>query len=235
MRKINPLAAIIVFNILVFIYQVMIEIFTTIYSIEGIQLDKAQFQIISILTGTGFTTSESELMLLTKRRRKITELMMLFSYIFNISIVSTLVNIIISSAGPAINELIIGIVLTIINFLIIALLNKSTKVKSKLENFIKKIATNVRKKRKNPISVYDTLGDKVIAEINVLKINNNMNNINTEKLKEKYDIQVLVIKRGEQVISSIEPNITINYNDIVIVFGKMRNIKKIFVKEKSRK
>ncbi len=213
----------------------MIEIFTTIYSIEGIQLDKAQFQIISILTGTGFTTSESELMLLTKRRRKITELMMLFSYIFNISIVSTLVNIIISSAGPAINELIIGIVLTIINFLIIALLNKSTKVKSKLENFIKKIATNVRKKRKNPISVYDTLGDKVIAEINVLKINNNMNNINTEKLKEKYDIQVLVIKRGEQVISSIEPNITINYNDIVIVFGKMRNIKKIFVKEKSRK
>lgn len=235
MRKINLLAAIIVFNILVFIYQVMIEIFTTIYSIEGIQLDKAQFQIISILTGTGFTTSESELMLLTKRRRKITELMMLFSYIFNISIVSTLVNIIISSAGPAINELIIGIVLTIINFLIIALLNKSTKVKSKLENFIKKIATNVRKKRKNPISVYDTLGDKVIAEINVLKINNNMNNINTEKLKEKYDIQVLVIKRGEQVISSIEPNITINYNDIVIVFGKMRNIKKIFVKEKSRK
>ena len=213
----------------------MIEIFTTIYSIEGIQLDKAQFQIISILTGTGFTTSESELMLLTKRRRKITELMMLFSYIFNISIVSTLVNIIISSAGPAINELIIGIVLTIINFLIIALLNKSTKVKSKLENFIKKIATNVRKKRKNPISVYDTLGDKVIAEINVLKINNNMNNINTEKLKEKYDIQVLVIKRGEQVISSIELNITINYNDIVIVFGKMRNIKKIFVKEKSRK
>ena len=235
MRKINLLAAIIVFNILVFIYQVMIEIFTTIYSIEGIQLDKAQFQIISILTGTGFTTSESELMLLTKRRRKITELMMLFSYIFNISIVSTLVNIIISSAGPAINELIIGIVLTIINFLIIALLNKSTKVKSKLENFIKKIATNVRKKRKNPISVYDTLGDKEIAEINVLKINNNMNNINTEKLKEKYDIQVLVIKRGEQVISSIEPNITINYNDIVIVFGKMRNIKKIFVKEKSRK
>ena len=235
MRKINLLAAIIVFNILVFIYQVMIEIFTTIYSIEGIQLDKAQFQIISILTGTGFTTSESELMLLTKRRRKITELMMLFSYIFNISIVSTLVNIIISSAGPAINELIIGIVLTIINFLIIALLNKSTKVKRKLENLIKKIATNVRKKRKNPISVYDTLGDKVIAEINVLKINNNMNNINTEKLKEKYDIQVLVIKRGEQVISSIEPNITINYNDIVIVFGKMRNIKKIFVKEKSRK
>ena len=230
MRKINLLAAIIVSNILVFIYQVMIEIFTTIYSIEGIQLDKAQFQIISILTGTGFTTSESELMLLTKRRRKITELMMLFSYIFNISIVSTLVNIIISSAGPAINELIIGIVLTIINFLIIALLNKSTKVKSKLENFIKKIATNVRKKRKNPISVYDTLGDKVIAEINVLKINNNMNNINTEKLKEKYDIQVLVIKRGEQVISSIEPNITINYNDIVIVFGKMRNIKKIFVR-----
>lgn len=234
MRKINLLAAIIVFNILVFIYQVMIEIFTTIYSIEGIQLDKAQFQIISILTGTGFTTSESELMLLTKRRRKITELMMLFSYIFNISIVSTLVNIIISSAGPAINELIIGIVLTIINFLIIALLNKSTKVKSKLENFIKKIATNVRKKRKNPISVYDTLGDKVIAEINVLKINNNMNNINTEKLKEKYDIQVLVIKRGEQVISSIEPNITINYNDIVIVFGKMRNIKKIFVKGAGR-
>ena len=234
MRKINLLAAIIVFNILVFIYQVMIEIFTTIYSIEGIQLDKAQFQIISILTGTGFTTSESELMLLTKRRRKITELMMLFSYIFNISIVSTLVNIIISSAGPAINELIIGIVLTIINFLIIALLNKSTKVKSKLENFIKKIATNVRKKRKNPISVYDTLGDKVIAEINVLKINNNMNNINTEKLKEKYDIQVLVIKRGGQVISSIEPNITINYNDIVIVFGKMRNIKKIFVKGAGR-
>lgn len=68
-------------------YQIIIEIFSSIFSIEGVQIDKSKFQVISILTGTGFTTNESELMLSTKRRRKLTQILILFSYLFNITIV----------------------------------------------------------------------------------------------------------------------------------------------------
>ena len=90
--NINLLAAIIVFNVLILMYQIIIEIFSSIFSIEGVQIDKSKFQVISILTGTGFTTNESELMLSTKRRRKLTQILILFSYLFNITIVSTIIN-----------------------------------------------------------------------------------------------------------------------------------------------
>ena len=152
---INLLASIILFNLLIIIYQIIIEIFTAIFRIEGVQIDKARFQIISIITGTGFTTSESELMLATKRRRKLTQMIILFSYIFNISIVTTIVNVFISYSPQDTNlfEFEIGAGLTAINILLLIGLNKSTRIRKVFDNIAIKIATRVEKKRINPISV----------------------------------------------------------------------------------
>ncbi len=143
MSAINLLAAIIVFNILIAIYQAIIEIFSAIFRIEGIQLDKARFQTISILTGTGFTTSESEIMLSTKRRRKLTQTMILFSYIFNISIVSTIINVFVSSSNTSTKEIIIGVLLTITNLILLIILNKSTRVRRIVDNTIQKYLINM--------------------------------------------------------------------------------------------
>ena len=212
--------------------QIIIEIFSAIFRIEGIQLDKARFQIISIITGTGFTTSESELMLATKRRRKLTQIMILFSYIFNISIVTTIVNIFISYNNTTLLEFEIGAGLTAINIVLLISLNKSTRIRKTFDNIVKKIATKTEKRRINPVSVYDYYGNKVIAEITINNLNNKIKQLSLEKLKREFDIQLLVVKRGNSVISELNPNLKIEDNDILLVFGNLKKIKGLFKKKK---
>lgn len=212
-------------------YQIIIEIFSAIFRVEGIQLDKARFQIISIITGTGFTTGESELMLATKRRRKLTQIMILFSYIFNISIVTTIVNIFISYNNTTLLEFEIGAGLTAINIVLLISLNKSTRIRKTFDNIVKKIATKNEKRRINPVSVYDYYGNKVIAEITINNLNNKIKQLSLEELKKDFDIQLLVVKRGNSVISELNPNLKIEDNDILLIFGNLKKIKGLFKKK----
>lgn len=223
------------FNVLILIYQIIIEIFSVIFSIEGVQLDKAKFQVISILTGTGFTTNESELMLASKRRRKLTQTLILFSYLFNITIVSTIINLFIATTEVTLEELGIGIILTIANIILLIILNKATRVRRFFDEIVKKIEIKKMEKRQNPMSIYDKYGDKVIAEVILLKVNNKIKNINTVKLKNEYDIQLLVIKRGEEIISDINEKVTLKEHDVLLVFGKQKVIRDLLVKSKKRK
>ena len=169
-------------------------------------------------------------MLATKRRRKLTQMIILFSYIFNISIVTTIVNVFISYSPQDTNllEFEIGAGLTALNILLLIGLNKSTRIRRIFDNLAIKIATRAEKKRINPISVYDYYGNKVIAEIKILQLNNKLTKINTERLKKEFNIQLLVIKRGNETISEIEPDVLIEKNDVLLVFGNLKQIKKLF-------
>ena len=227
MNTINLLAALIVFNLIIIIYQIVVEVFSAIFSIEGIQLDKAKFQIISILTGTGFTTAESELMLSTKRRRKLTQTMILFSYIFNVTILSTIVNIFISTANTSFVEVAIGVILTIINFTILVIFNKSGKIRSNVDRRVKLWAMQFRKRKGNSISIYDVYGEKCVVEVNLRGLNRKIQDKTAKDLDKEYNIQILVIKRGEDLFTNIE-EMEIKRNDILIVFGNLKNIKKLF-------
>ena len=206
----------------------MIEVFSAIFRVDGVQIDKARFQIISILTGTGFTTNESEIMLATRKRRKITQIMILFSYIFNISIVSTIVNLFISTSNTSLTELIIGVVLTVINITLLIGLNKSTKIRRIFDNLVLRIGKRKKKRKINPISIYDYYGNKVIAEVRIIKMHDKITDLNIVKLKKDYNIQLLVVKRGSLIISDIDEIIKIQDNDVLLVFGNYKVIRNLF-------
>ena len=171
-------------------------------------------------------------MLATKRRRKLTQIMILFSYIFNISIVTTIVNIFISYNNTTLLEFEIGAGLTAINIVLLISLNKSTRIRKTFDNIVKKIATKTEKRRINPVSVYDYYGNRVIAEITINNLNNKIKQLSLEKLKREFDIQLLVVKRGNSVISELNPNLKIEDNDILLVFGNLKKIKGLFKKKK---
>lgn len=233
----NLVTALILFNILILIYQILVEIFTTLCRINGISLDKARFQVISLLTGTGFTTAESEIMLLTKQRRKLAQRIMLFSYIFNISIVSIFVNIFISFVNTTTNEIGIGILVTIANFILIVIINKSKPIRKVIDSIVVKAVNYKRKKNDNYISIYDTYGHKVIAEVELKTLKPEMQNKTIEemKIKQRYNTQLLVIKRKEEIISEIWPNTIIKQGDTIIVFGKLKDIKAAFIRQNEMK
>lgn len=180
------------------------------------------------MTGTGFTTSESELMLSTKRRRKLTQIMILCSYIFNISIGTTIVNVFISSSNTSVTEFIIGVILTILNIALLLLLNKSTRIRELFDNIIQNLSIKLGERRPNLISVYDYYNNKVIAEVKVVKLDNKINSLTPKILNEKYDIQLLVIKRKNDIITEILPDMSLENKDVLILFGNLRRIKSVF-------
>src|SRR4051794_18364085 len=70
-------------NILfLFIYLIIImtviEIFVIFFRLTGLKKEVSRFQVISMMTGTGFTTGESELILGHPIRRKLATFLILF-------------------------------------------------------------------------------------------------------------------------------------------------------------
>lgn len=226
----NLVTAIILFNVLVLIYQIIIEIFTMLCRMTGISKEKSRFQVISLITGTGFTTEESNLMLLTKKRRMITQRIMFFSYIFNISIISIFINIFISFINTNTSEIKTGLIFTAWNILLIVLIRKSKRFKKLLDKIVIHTVEKNENEPNNYISIYDTYGDKVIAEVELTNPRKDIKekSVAESMLKQKYGIQVLVIKRKSEVISDIKLETKILDNDTLIVFGKIRDIKRAF-------
>ena len=135
----NIIAAFIVFDILVIVYEILVALFASLYELTGLTKDEARFQVTSLLTGTGFTTSESEKMLATKKRKRVTRDIMIISYIFNITIISTLVALFTSTIKADYKELLSGLLISV---LVIVLLTISKKI-TKIRNAIDKIFINI--------------------------------------------------------------------------------------------
>ena len=174
-------------------------------------------------------------MLSTKRRRKLTQILILFSYLFNITIVSTIINLFISTSNVTAEELIIGVILTLTNIILLIILNKATRVRKFFDMIIRNIEIKRMEKRKNPMSIYDRYGDKVIAEVVLIKMNNKLKNTNVMKINKEYGIQILVIKRGEEIISNLNEKINLKEGDVLLVFGAEKLIRKVLVRNNINK
>ena len=57
--------------VFIIIYYMLIQVFSVLFRISGLTKVKAKFQVISLLTNSGFTTSESEIVVTDKLRRKL--------------------------------------------------------------------------------------------------------------------------------------------------------------------
>ena len=142
----NILSAFIIFDILIIIYEILVTIFSSLYEISGLTKDEARFQVTSLLTGTGFTTSESEKMLSTKKLKRITRDIMIVSYIFNISIISTVVALFTSTYQAKVVDLIIGLIISFSILILLCISKKIPKLRETVDSFFLNI---VRKFYKN--------------------------------------------------------------------------------------
>ena len=84
------------FALIILVYWIISELFTMLFRFTGLPDERARFQVVSLLTGCGFTTRESEMILSTRSRRRLARITMLFGYVFNITIVSAFVNVFLS-------------------------------------------------------------------------------------------------------------------------------------------
>ena len=209
----------------------IVEILSIVFKITGLDLNKARFQIISILTHTGFTTRESELIAQHPLRRKLASILMLLSYVAQASLISLIINVI---SGDTQEILYIGIFLVVVTVIII-LITRNKYVSNKFDKLIERMLQKrmVKQAQSRPIDqvlkispgygVYEVMveADSPIAD----------KTLGQARLKDIF-IQVLKIDRGSSTIDFPDADTEIQSGDVLIVYGKIKSIKDVVLKPK---
>ncbi|PIE52190.1 hypothetical protein CSA37_08055 [Candidatus Fermentibacteria bacterium] len=228
--KMEIIGSLALFILFIIVYLIIIEIFVMLFRITGLSREKARFQVISMLTNSGYTTKESELVLKDDKRRKLARFVMMFGYSFTVTIVSAVVNIFLqfrhTVAGGAVAFFPLIILVVLISWIV-----KKKRLASKLvENIIGKLAKRyMYKQNTNPIIIIDEYSNLIIAKVYIIILPDELNNkdLQTSKIKQLYGINVLAVKTNE---GEIFPNAStiINIGDIIVVMGEEKNIRNLF-------
>ena len=209
----------------------LVEILAIVFRITGLDSQKARFQVISILTHTGFTTRESELIAQHPLRRKLASGLMLVSYLAQVSLISLLFNMI----SQNIRQLLYagaGLVAFAILFMLIA---RSKYVQIKIDRVVERIISRSVIKNANKRSVDQVLKispDFAVYEVLVdsgsVLVNKTLSNA---KLS---DMQVHVLKadRGSNTVDFPSADFLIQQGDKLIVYGKIKSIRELAVNTK---
>ena len=227
----NILSAFIVFDILIIIYELLIEIFSALYELSGLTKEQARFQVTSILTGTGFTTAESEKMLETKKRKRFTRDIMIISYIFNISIISTLVTILTTTQKSNWYDLLLGLAISVIVVFLLFFSRKISKIRKNIDRSMLYLAGKLLYKKQNEIVIYEYYNKKVLAEVKLNELPSNLKNKTLEELNldDKYNISILYINRKNKIITKLTKGIKLSKKDVILMIGNKNVIAKIFL------
>lgn len=130
------------------LFLALIEVITVLFKLTGLSEEKARFQVISLLTGSGFTTKESELITQHPTRRKLAQLLMILGYVGFLTETSFLVNLIKSSMTLQ------TVSIVLLFFIFVWSVVKNKLLLSSFDNFIEKVVLGKYTKKKSPRKVF---------------------------------------------------------------------------------
>ncbi|PLR96082.1 TrkA C-terminal domain-containing protein [Bacillus sp. T33-2] len=197
----------------------VIEINVILFRLTGLEHEIARFQVISMLTGTGFTTEESELIIEHPLRRKLGAFLILFGAFSLAVIISAITNLLSDSFFAMEIGYIAAILIVLLLVLKIPALQKnlSKKMKSELVHHYKLADL--------PVSdVIMTGEDDEICEISIEEDSRYEGKTFKEIIDEQEDIMVLFIKRGDVKIRNEAYKTKIQAGDRAILYGDQKTI-----------
>ncbi len=226
--------SLLLFVFFIVVYSIIAEVFIVFFRFTGIPEEKARFQVISMLTNSGYTSRESEMFLKSKMRRKLARMTMMFGYAFTVTIVSSTVNVFIQIKDisdlssitfiPVVFVLAFGLWFARNNKLIRKFLNK------KIEGIAKKYVFN---NNKNPVLIIDEYEDVIIAEV-LLKtlpaifVDKNMAE---SKIKQDYNIIALIVRKNGKRESLVHADTILAEGDSLVVMGQESDIRRVLADE----
>ena len=193
--------------------------------------ETARFQAISLLTNSGYTTSESETVLASSLRRKIARFTMLFGYTFTVTIVSTTVNFFMSLRNSELSSLLVY--LPVFAFVIVGfyLIRKSLWFRTWFDGVIERWGTQLLfGKNVNRILLVERYGDMVVAHIYLHTIPEILRDttLSASGLRTKHNIMVLMVKGLRIEARQADADTILRPHDIIMVLGNMKDIQEVF-------
>ncbi len=224
------IGSIILFILFIFIYMVIAEIFVMLFRITGLTDEKARFQVISMLTNSGYTTKEAELLVNSKIRRKLSRFVMIFGYAFTVTIVSTVVNVFLQFRDTFIGGAIALIPMVLGILAVLWFIKRSKWLSSFVDKIIMKIANRfLYDENSNPIIIIEDYGNLVLAKIELKIMPKELDGIGLSEsnIKSNYGINILFRKtlKGQFLP---EANTVFEQGDKIIVVGTESKIRQVF-------
>lgn len=227
------LGATVMFVLFLIIYMTISDIITVLFQLTGLTEEKARFQVISLLTNSGFTTAESEIIVHSKIRRTLAKITMLFGYAFSVTIISALVNIFMNMDIKDLKSVAASIVIFLVIFLIFYFFRRIPYIKTKFNQIIQRTANKIMfGENSNPISIMDDYGGTVVAKIYLNKVPKEFEGIplKDSNIKQKHNILVMMVKEEGGISHQVEANTILKKKSVVMVLGERRKIREIFEK-----
>ena len=225
-------ASILAISIAIVLYFSLIEIYTVLFRITGLTKEKARFQVISMITCAGFTTGESEIITTNRKRRRLAVACMISGTLFNVVIISLIINLIGSIAkADFIEEQLIWIGIILGSLVLVLIIIKIPFVSKFIEKTIEVLGRKImnRKENANALTMLDSYDSDAIIEIYINNIPEVLKNktLMESNFKNQYNINILMIKRGNRTID-ITKDTVIQNKDKIVVFGNRQTIKDLF-------
>lgn len=226
----NIYLALTLFSLMILIYWVISELFAMLFRFTGLTDEKARFQVISLITGCGFTTRESELLLSTRSRRRLARITMLFGYVFNITIVSMLINVFLSIKLDELSNL-FSVLIPILAAAVIIVFMRVPKIRSWGDRIIERVADRlIRRETANSVLLVDYLGEDAIAQVTLVEVPEAFREKTLAKInfRAEHDLMVMLIEKPGKKAVPAGAKTVMEAGDKLTVFGDYKKIAAVF-------
>ena len=227
----NIYLAFTLFALIILGYWVISELFAMLFRFTGLPDDKARFQVISLLTGCGFTTHESELLLSTRSRRRLTRITMLFGYVFNITIVSAFINVFFSLKISELAADLISSLIPLLVIFVIFLFIRVPSVRAWGDRFFEKLAGRIaHRDTANTILPMDYIGKETIAQVTLREVPADLRDkpLSASGLKTEKNILVMLVEPLGKKAEPATAQTVFHPGDKLTVFGDYATISQVF-------
>lgn len=201
------------------------EIITVLFKLTGLSEEKARFQVISLLTGAGFTTKEAELITQHPTRRKLAQFLMVLGYVGFLTAVSFLINILKNSFTMKV--VIMLLVFTIITWIVI----RNRLFMSFLDGIIEKMILIRYSKSKSQSKIYKLINRaKGYGVYNIIiDENSSLEGVSLMNSNLKPNSMIILnIDKGNEFIGFPKRDYILEKGDNILLYGKVEQVIKTF-------
>jgi hypothetical protein len=218
----------ILFFLLVYfiIITAVIEIFVILFRLTGLKVEVSRFQVISMMTGTGFTTGESELILGHPIRRKLAIFLILFGA-FSLAVI-------ISSISQFLSEGLrtMEVALVAGGVLVIYFVLRLSIVQQGLSRFFnREMKQNVELADLPVRDLFFLSKEDTVLSLHIYKESSIYGKTIQAFDYEEKDFVVLFIKRGDVKLRKNLYNTTLHEGDELFLYGTEKVIHEVFERD----
>lgn len=224
--------ALALFSVIILLYWVITELVTMLFRLTGLPDERARFQVISLLTGTGYTTKESEIILSTRQRRRLARITMLFGYVFNITILSAFINVFFSLKAGQFENFFVGILIPLAAVAVIFSFMRVPKIRAWGDKLLQRTADRyfMRLETFNAVLLLDYIGSESIARVTLMHIPEEYRGktLAETRLRAETGILVMLVERSGGKNEAARADTVFEVGDKLTVFGDYRTICRTF-------